>query len=230
MIPGERQYHDGDRVRHARWGDGIVVTCKLTRSDEEITVAFKDPAIGRRRCSRASPTSTSSARLAAVTAVRPRSISTGSSASPTSSRWRAPRWIPAPSTTSPAARGTSCRSAEAEAAWRRRRLRPRVLVDVSRIDPSTTMAGEPDAAAGRDRADGGPRPRPSRRASWRRPARPRQPASRSRSRRCRARRSRTSPPPRPAGRAGSSSTPRPTRRGRGASSSERRPRATARSS
>jgi isopentenyl diphosphate isomerase/L-lactate dehydrogenase-like FMN-dependent dehydrogenase len=30
---------------------------------------------------------------------------------------------------------------EAEAAWRRRRLRPRVLVDVSRIDPSTTMAG-----------------------------------------------------------------------------------------
>ncbi len=31
--------------------------------------------------------------------------------------------------------------AEAEEAWRRRRLRPRVLVDVSRIDPSTTMAG-----------------------------------------------------------------------------------------
>ena len=34
---------------------------------------------------------------------------------------------------------------EAEAAWRRRRLRPRVLVDVSRIDPSTTMAGSPAA-------------------------------------------------------------------------------------
>jgi isopentenyl diphosphate isomerase/L-lactate dehydrogenase-like FMN-dependent dehydrogenase len=32
---------------------------------------------------------------------------------------------------------------EAEAAWRRRRLRPRVLVDVSRVDPSTTMAGQP---------------------------------------------------------------------------------------
>jgi 4-hydroxymandelate oxidase len=30
---------------------------------------------------------------------------------------------------------------EAEAAWRRRRLRPRVLVDVSQVDPSTTMAG-----------------------------------------------------------------------------------------
>jgi len=48
LIPGERQYRDGDRVRHARWGDGIVVTSKLTRSDEEITVAFKDPAVGRK--------------------------------------------------------------------------------------------------------------------------------------------------------------------------------------
>jgi 4-hydroxymandelate oxidase len=35
--------------------------------------------------------------------------------------------------------------AEAEAAWRRRRLRPRVLVDVSRVDPATTMAGSPAA-------------------------------------------------------------------------------------
>jgi DNA helicase-2/ATP-dependent DNA helicase PcrA len=48
VIPGERQFRDGDRVRHGRWGDGIVVTSKLTRSDEEITVAFKDPAIGRK--------------------------------------------------------------------------------------------------------------------------------------------------------------------------------------
>jgi len=48
IIPGERQYRDGDRVRHGRWGDGIVVTSKLTRSDEEITVAFKDPAVGRK--------------------------------------------------------------------------------------------------------------------------------------------------------------------------------------
>ncbi len=32
--------------------------------------------------------------------------------------------------------------AENEAAWRRRRLRPRVLVDVSRVDPSTTMLGQ----------------------------------------------------------------------------------------
>jgi DNA helicase-2/ATP-dependent DNA helicase PcrA len=39
-IPGERQFRDGDRVRHPRLGDGIVVTSKLTRSDEEVTVAF----------------------------------------------------------------------------------------------------------------------------------------------------------------------------------------------
>ena len=48
VIPGERQFRDGDRVRHGRWGDGIVVTSKLTRSDEEITVAFKDPVVGRK--------------------------------------------------------------------------------------------------------------------------------------------------------------------------------------
>ena len=48
VIPGERQFRDGDRVRHGRWGDGIVVTSKLTRSDEEVTVAFKDPAVGRK--------------------------------------------------------------------------------------------------------------------------------------------------------------------------------------
>ena len=47
-MPGERRYRDGDRVRHARWGDGIVVMSKLTRSDEEITVAFKDPSVGRK--------------------------------------------------------------------------------------------------------------------------------------------------------------------------------------
>lgn len=32
---------------------------------------------------------------------------------------------------------------EAVAAWRRRRLRPRVLVDVSAVEPGTTMAGSP---------------------------------------------------------------------------------------
>lgn len=33
--------------------------------------------------------------------------------------------------------------ADNEAAWRRRRLRPRVLVDVRTVDPSTTLLGEP---------------------------------------------------------------------------------------
>jgi DNA helicase-2/ATP-dependent DNA helicase PcrA len=41
-IPGERQFRDGDRVRHSRFGDGIVVTSKLTRSDEEVVVAFSN--------------------------------------------------------------------------------------------------------------------------------------------------------------------------------------------
>ena len=48
IVPGERQFRDGDRVRHPRWGDGIVVSSKLTRSDEEVTVAFRDPAVGRK--------------------------------------------------------------------------------------------------------------------------------------------------------------------------------------
>ena len=48
IVPGERQFRDGDRVRHPRWGDGIVVSSKLTRTDEEVTVAFRDPAAGRK--------------------------------------------------------------------------------------------------------------------------------------------------------------------------------------
>ena len=35
-------------MRHARFGDGIVVTSKLTRSDEEVTVVFIDPTVGRK--------------------------------------------------------------------------------------------------------------------------------------------------------------------------------------
>ena len=48
IAPGERRYRDGDRVRHARWGDGIVISSKLTRDDEEVQVAFRDPQVGRR--------------------------------------------------------------------------------------------------------------------------------------------------------------------------------------
>jgi len=42
IVPGERRYRDGDRVRHARFGEGTVVSSKLTRDDEEVTVAFPD--------------------------------------------------------------------------------------------------------------------------------------------------------------------------------------------
>ena len=49
IVPGERRFRDGDRVRHLRWGDGIVVMSKLTRSDEEVTVAFKTPGIGTKQ-------------------------------------------------------------------------------------------------------------------------------------------------------------------------------------
>ena len=41
-VPGERLFRDGDRVPHARFGDGIVVTSKVTRDDEEVTVAFRE--------------------------------------------------------------------------------------------------------------------------------------------------------------------------------------------
>ena len=39
-IPGERYFSDGDRVLHATFGEGIVITSKLTRHDEEVTIAF----------------------------------------------------------------------------------------------------------------------------------------------------------------------------------------------
>jgi hypothetical protein len=42
IVPGERRYRDGDRVRHAAFGDGRVVSSRLTRDDEEVTVAFPD--------------------------------------------------------------------------------------------------------------------------------------------------------------------------------------------
>ncbi len=49
IVPGERHFRDGDRVRHARFGEGTVVSSKLTRDDEEVTVAFPDPEVGIKR-------------------------------------------------------------------------------------------------------------------------------------------------------------------------------------
>ena len=42
VVPGQRRYRDGARVRHHAFGEGLVVSSKLTRDDEEVTVAFPD--------------------------------------------------------------------------------------------------------------------------------------------------------------------------------------------
>ncbi len=42
VVPGERRFRDGDRIRHKAFGEGTVVSSKLTRDDEEVTVAFPD--------------------------------------------------------------------------------------------------------------------------------------------------------------------------------------------
>ncbi|MGH2407196.1 MAG: ATP-dependent helicase [Candidatus Limnocylindrales bacterium] len=42
VVPGQRRYRDGDRVHHRAFGEGRVVSSKLTRDDEEVTVAFPD--------------------------------------------------------------------------------------------------------------------------------------------------------------------------------------------
>ncbi|MDP3768741.1 MAG: 3'-5' exonuclease, partial [Dehalococcoidia bacterium] len=40
-VPAEAVYSAGDRVRHDRFGEGVVVNCVLTPTDQEVTVAFK---------------------------------------------------------------------------------------------------------------------------------------------------------------------------------------------
>ena len=44
-VPGERRYQDGQRVRHRIFGEGLVVSSRLTRDDEEVTVAFPDQGV-----------------------------------------------------------------------------------------------------------------------------------------------------------------------------------------
>jgi DNA helicase-2/ATP-dependent DNA helicase PcrA len=43
----EAQYRTGQKVRHAKFGKGIVIESKLTGSDEEVVVAFEDLGIKR---------------------------------------------------------------------------------------------------------------------------------------------------------------------------------------
>ncbi len=44
-VPGEHRYRDGQKVRHKVFGEGHVVSSKLTRNDEEVTVAFPEKGI-----------------------------------------------------------------------------------------------------------------------------------------------------------------------------------------
>ena len=40
-VPSEAMFAPGDHVRHQRFGEGVVVNCTVTSSDQEVTVAFK---------------------------------------------------------------------------------------------------------------------------------------------------------------------------------------------
>ena len=40
-TPTEAVFAPGDHVRHQRFGEGVVVNCTVTASDQEVTVAFK---------------------------------------------------------------------------------------------------------------------------------------------------------------------------------------------
>ncbi len=45
----EQQWQAGERVRHARFGEGIVVSCQKRRDDVEVVVAFDDQKAGVKR-------------------------------------------------------------------------------------------------------------------------------------------------------------------------------------
>jgi DNA helicase-2/ATP-dependent DNA helicase PcrA len=42
---GEQRYRSGQKVRHRKFGDGIVIESKLTGNDEEVAVAFEETGI-----------------------------------------------------------------------------------------------------------------------------------------------------------------------------------------
>ncbi|MFN2222704.1 MAG: hypothetical protein ACK2UH_09145, partial [Candidatus Promineifilaceae bacterium] len=42
---GEQRFRSGQRVRHKKFGDGIVIESKLTGNDEEVAVAFQEAGI-----------------------------------------------------------------------------------------------------------------------------------------------------------------------------------------
>jgi len=40
-VPSEQAFAGGEKVRHPRFGEGIVVSCQIVKDDQEITIAFK---------------------------------------------------------------------------------------------------------------------------------------------------------------------------------------------
>ncbi len=46
-APATMKYRAGDRVRHARFGEGVVVTSQVVRGEEEVTVAFVGQGVKR---------------------------------------------------------------------------------------------------------------------------------------------------------------------------------------
>ena len=46
-LAGELAWRAGDRVRHRRFGDGIVVSSQWVSGDEEVTVAFEGQGVRR---------------------------------------------------------------------------------------------------------------------------------------------------------------------------------------
>ncbi len=44
LVPEEQVFAGGEKVRHPRFGEGIVVSCQIVPDDQEITIAFKGEA------------------------------------------------------------------------------------------------------------------------------------------------------------------------------------------
>jgi DNA helicase II / ATP-dependent DNA helicase PcrA len=41
LVPADQAFTGGEKVRHPRFGEGIVVSCQVVKDDQEITIAFK---------------------------------------------------------------------------------------------------------------------------------------------------------------------------------------------
>jgi hypothetical protein len=50
FVPSSSRFKVGDRVRHHKFGEGEVLAAKVSGLDEEVTVRFKGPRGGQKRC------------------------------------------------------------------------------------------------------------------------------------------------------------------------------------